>query len=76
MLPSVERARLSCSQPLEDVTMGNGSRHGKEAERVEQPPKGANIIGEDGKMMRFEPETPEGEQPEAKKPEKVSANEK
>jgi len=42
--------------------MGNGSSHGKEAERTEKPPKGANIIGEDGKMMKFEPEVQDGEE--------------
>lgn len=56
--------------------MGNGSMHGKEAERVEKPPKGARIIGEDGKMMQFEPETAKAEHAAEKQPEKVPANEK
>lgn len=34
--------------------MGNGSIHGKDSHRVDKPPKGSRVIGESGKVERYE----------------------
>jgi hypothetical protein len=36
--------------------MGNGSSHGKDAKRYDQPPKGARVVGESGKAEIYKGE--------------------
>ena len=47
--------------------MGNGSSHGKDAKRVSQPPKGARVIGESGKVEIYKGEESGGKKPAKKK---------
>lgn len=45
--------------------MGNGSIHGKDAERIERPPQGARIVGEDGKVTYAKGDAADEQQSEA-----------
>jgi hypothetical protein len=54
---------------VEGSVMGNGSIHGKDSHRVDKPPKGAHVIGESGKVERYD-EADEKEIESAKEAEK------